>query len=140
MNADQITGEKVHILMRRRGIQQQALAEVLDLTQTSVSRKILGKRSWTVDELLATAQFLDVPITELLPGDEYAPVLTGRGRDVRPKGLEPLTFWFVVFGMPNMACDIDAEYAALCAADVNDPVEYNRRVHLGLAAQPNRSE
>jgi transcriptional regulator with XRE-family HTH domain len=99
MNADEITGERVHILLRRRGIQQQELADVLGLTQTSVSRKILGKRSWTLDELLATCQFLDVPVTELLPGSEYAPVLAGRGRiaDVaRPKGLEPLTFWFGV--------------------------------------------
>jgi transcriptional regulator with XRE-family HTH domain len=96
MNADEITGEKVHILLRRRGIQQQELADVLGTTQTSVSRKILGKRSWTLDELLATCQFLNVPVTEILPGHEYAPVPAGRGRmsDVaRPKGLEPLTFW-----------------------------------------------
>jgi transcriptional regulator with XRE-family HTH domain len=98
MNADQITGEKVHILLRRRGIQQQELADVLGIAQTSASRKILGKRSWTLDELLATAQFLEVAVTDLLPGNEYAPVPTGRGRIadvVRPKGLEPLTFWSV---------------------------------------------
>lgn len=85
---------------------------MLGTTQTSVSRKILGKRSWTLDELLATCKFLDVPVTELLPGSEYAPVPMGRGRmsDVaRPKGLEPLTFWSVAD---------DAAYAALCAEAV----------------------
>lgn len=97
MNADQITGERVHILLRRRGIQQQELADILGLTQTSASRKILGKRSWTLDELLATARFLGVPVTELLPEDDYAPIPVGRGRSgdiARPKGLEPPTFWF----------------------------------------------
>lgn len=94
MNADQLTGERVHVLMRRRGIQQRALAEELGMTQTSMSRKLLGKRSWTLDEVLATALFLDVEVTALLPGHDYAPVLEGRGRIgvARPEGLEPPTF------------------------------------------------
>ena len=97
MNADELTGERVHLLLRRGGIQQQALADVLGITQTSMSRKLLGKRSWTLDEVLATARFLSVQVADLLPGNDYAPVLEGRGRVgvVRPKGLEPLTFWLV---------------------------------------------
>lgn len=94
MNADQITGEKIHILMRRRGMSQGELAPHLGIDQSSMSKKLYGKRTWTLDELLAVAQVFDVPITELLPGDDYTPVLEGRGRvGARSKGLEPPTFW-----------------------------------------------
>ena len=116
MNADQITGERIHILMRRRGINQDALSPVLGgIAQASVSRKILGKRSWTLDELLAVALFLDVPVTDLLPGNDYDPAPAGRGRngDVRPKGLEPLTFWL---GVGEWTPEDEALYRAEVAA------------------------
>ena len=97
MNADQITGERIHVLMRRQGMTQGELAGHLKIDQASVSKKLYGKRTWTLDELLASAKALDVPVTELLPGDDYAPVLVGRGRErsVRLEGLEPPTFWLV---------------------------------------------
>lgn len=93
MNADALTGERVHLMMRRRGIAQAELAEKLGMTQTSMSRKLLGRRSWTLDELIATARFLEVDIAEVLPGNDYVPVLEGRGRvGVRPERLELPTF------------------------------------------------
>lgn len=98
MNADQIAGEKIHLLMRRRGIAQAELAPHLGIDQSSMSKKLYGKRTWTLDELLTVARVLDVPITDLLPDDEYAPVPAGRGRMsgvVRLEGLEPPTFWLV---------------------------------------------
>lgn len=96
MNADQITGEKIHILMRRRGMSQGDLAPHLGIDQSSMSKKLYGKRTWTLDELLTVARVFDVEITELLPGDDYTPVLEGRGRvGARSKGLEPPTFWMV---------------------------------------------
>lgn len=92
MSADQITGELVHVAMRRRGLQQRELAEVLNMTQTAVSRKMLGKRCWTIDELLAVSRWLDTPVTDLLPAREYEPAPGGVRGEVRLKGLEPPTF------------------------------------------------
>lgn len=95
MNADAITGERVHILMRRRGMSQADMAEHLLIDQSSMSKKLYGRRTWTLDELLTTARVFGVPVADLLPGDDYAPVLSGRGRvgsGVRSKGLEPPTF------------------------------------------------
>ena len=96
MNADQIIGERVHILMRRDRISQEQLGQALGIAQASASKKLLGQRGWTVDELIAVARFLDVQVTDLLPGNDYAPVLVGRGRvgSARSKGLEPPTFCF----------------------------------------------
>lgn len=95
MNADEIVGERVHVLMRRRGMAQLELADTLGINQSALSKKLYGRRSWSLDELLAVARELNVEVTELLPGNDYAPVLEGRGRSgvARPKGLEPLTFW-----------------------------------------------
>ena len=103
MNADQIIGERVHILMRRDKISQEQLGQALGIAQASTSKKLLGNRSWTADEIIATARFLGVPVSEILPDDNYAPVLEGRGRGAaRSKGLEPPTFWLVaVDGAPN---------------------------------------
>ncbi|WP_162238895.1 helix-turn-helix domain-containing protein [Microbacterium sp. Leaf320] len=107
MNADQITGELVHLAMRRRRVTQAALGDALGITQAAMGKKLYGRRSWTIDEVLAVADYFGVPVSEFLPGEDYKPVLSGRGRvnaetastevktvsdSVRPKGLEPLTF------------------------------------------------
>ena len=80
MNADQIAGELVHIEMRRRRISQAELGEVLGISQAAAGRKLYGTRSWTLDELLATARFLNVNVADLMPGHDYAPAPAGRGR------------------------------------------------------------
>lgn len=94
----------MHILMRRQGMTQSELAQHLHIDQASVSKKLYGRRTWTLDELLAAAMALDVPVTDLLPGDDYAPVLVGRGREVsrarrdsnpQPSDWESDTFWTV---------------------------------------------
>lgn len=82
MNADQITGEKIHIIMRRRGMVQADIAPHLDIDQSSMSKKLYGKRSWTLDEILTVAKVLDVPVTELLPDADYEPNPSGRGREL----------------------------------------------------------
>jgi len=80
MNADQLVGERVHVLMRRARIGQEQLGQVIGIAQASVSKKLLGQRSWTLDELIAVARFLEVEPADLLPGPDYTPVLEGRGR------------------------------------------------------------
>ncbi len=95
MNADQITGEHIRVLMWRDKISQEHLGEVLGISQAAAGKKLRGERTWTLDELLAAARFLKVDVTELLPGSDYAPVPAGRGRSgvvARLEGLEPPTF------------------------------------------------
>lgn len=107
MNADQIAGEHIHVLLRRQGIAQTELADALGINQSALSKKLYGRRTWMLDEVIAAARFLRVSVDELLPGNDYAPVLAGRGRsgDVRPKGLEPLTF---CFGDTPLADEVEA--------------------------------
>lgn len=66
--------------MRRARISQEQLGHELGIAQASAGKKLLGLRGWTVDELIATARFLGVPVEQIMPEDDYAPVLTGRGR------------------------------------------------------------
>ena len=96
INADYLVGEHIHLLMRRNKITQVELSKELNIAQPSLGRKLFGLRSWTIDELLATAKYFNVPLSDLMPGDDYSPVLSGRGRHVRPEGLEPPTFCFGV--------------------------------------------
>lgn len=80
--ADAVVGRNVHILMWRSGMPQRTLALALDIDQSALSKKLHGRRTWTVDELLATAVVLQVSVAELLPGAEYEPRPAGRGRTV----------------------------------------------------------
>jgi transcriptional regulator with XRE-family HTH domain len=68
LNADEIVGERVHQLMWRRQIPQRELAEQLRLDQSTLSKKLRGRRTWMLDELLTAARFLGVEYTDLMPG------------------------------------------------------------------------
>ena len=48
-------GERVWWALRKRGITQSALAEQLGMSQTTLSRKMLGKATFYPDELVALA-------------------------------------------------------------------------------------
>lgn len=65
MNAQ--VGELVHQHMWRNKVTQTALAAILGISQPAVARKLRGERPFSVDELLAAAEFLNVAITEFLP-------------------------------------------------------------------------
>lgn len=82
LNADGLVGQTVHLLMWHAGIPQRELATQLALNQSALSKKLRGRRSWTLDELLTTARVLHVPVSELMPGDDYQPIPAGRGRAV----------------------------------------------------------
>lgn len=53
--------------MARMGVTQSQLASHLGMAQAAVSRRLRGETSWRVDELQAVADFLDVPVSALLP-------------------------------------------------------------------------
>lgn len=81
--ADVIVGERVLLALHRRKMSKRALAEILDVSDASVGKKINGFSTFSLDELLMLAKVFEMPVTELLPGDDYEPVLTGRGRKGR---------------------------------------------------------
>ncbi|WP_425579785.1 helix-turn-helix domain-containing protein [Tsukamurella strandjordii] len=66
--------------MWRRQMQVKDLAPAIGATAVSLGRKLRGERTWTIDEVLAVARALNVPITDLLPEDDYDPAPYGRGR------------------------------------------------------------
>lgn len=58
--------------MARRGVKQIDLAAELGLSQTGVSKRLLGKTPFTINEIAIVAAFLNVPLTQLLPIEETA--------------------------------------------------------------------
>lgn len=46
-----------------------SLADKLGITAATMSTKIAGKTSWSVEDLVKTAAFLDVSISDLLPNE-----------------------------------------------------------------------
>jgi transcriptional regulator with XRE-family HTH domain len=55
--------------LARRRIPQARLAQLLGMTQVSVSRRLTGQTPITVDELVTIAGFLELPISQLLKDD-----------------------------------------------------------------------
>jgi transcriptional regulator with XRE-family HTH domain len=53
--------------MARSGITQGILASRLDMSQSAISRRLIGDADWTVDELVRAAEVLGCPLRALLP-------------------------------------------------------------------------
>lgn len=64
-----IIGANVRAEMARRGVTQAKLAAALGLSQPSVSARLRGVTPFDVDELHTVADFLGVPLSDLLPAD-----------------------------------------------------------------------
>ncbi|MGA5542729.1 helix-turn-helix domain-containing protein [Mycobacterium sp. NPDC051198] len=52
--------------MARRGVSQTKVAGVLGLSQSAISARLSGRTPFDVNELVAIADYLDVPITALI--------------------------------------------------------------------------
>jgi len=83
---DAVIGERLHTWMWRNRISQVDLAARLGISQPSIGRKLRGESAWSAGELARAAATLGVPVGWFF----------GEAEDVRPKGLEPLTFWSVL--------------------------------------------
>lgn len=66
MTTNEAIGQRVHSLMWNQRITQEALALALGISQTAVSKKVRGKRPWSVDELLAASIVLGTKPSEIL--------------------------------------------------------------------------
>ena len=62
------TGANVRAEMARRGVSQTALAQTVGLSQTAISKRLRGATPFDVNELIAVAAALDVPLSALLSG------------------------------------------------------------------------
>lgn len=71
------TAENVRAVMARKRKRGTELARVLHLSQTAASRRMNGQTPIHVDELISVAEWLNVPVTDLLP--ETASRLHTRG-------------------------------------------------------------
>lgn len=72
-----IAGE-IEVLMLQRGRRKRSeLGKVLDLSAPSISRRLNGEISFTVDELETVAAWLDVPVSQLLNAGNPALVREG---------------------------------------------------------------
>lgn len=62
--------EEVRALLARRRLSQSKLAAALGLSQAAVSRRLSGEVPFDVNELAATARYLDVPLGQLVASSE----------------------------------------------------------------------
>lgn len=59
--------EEIRALMGRRRVSQKQLGEFLGYTQGTMSKRLNGSKSWTIDELDAIAGYFSVGLADLLP-------------------------------------------------------------------------
>lgn len=68
----QIAAAEVRAELARRRIPQSALAYTLKMSEVSISRRLRGETPFDINELVAVAEFLQVPVTRLLPTTGHA--------------------------------------------------------------------
>ena len=65
-------GRTVRAELARRARSQQWLGEQLGISQANVSRRLLGKTPFDVEELVAIAEALEMDVHDLLPRTQVA--------------------------------------------------------------------
>ncbi|MFZ2172766.1 MAG: helix-turn-helix transcriptional regulator [Rhodococcus sp. (in: high G+C Gram-positive bacteria)] len=65
--ADNVRGEAA-----RKRISQRQLGEAIGLSQQSLSRRLLGRTAFDVNELSAIAEYLDIPVSTLISENSTA--------------------------------------------------------------------
>ena len=68
----QQVGANVRAEAARRGISGSQLARTVGLSQSAMSRRLIGARAFTVTELAAVAAALGVPTSALMPAEVAA--------------------------------------------------------------------
>ncbi|WP_207634428.1 helix-turn-helix domain-containing protein [Candidatus Frankia alpina] len=60
--------ETIRLLMTRTGVRQIDLAEVLGMTQGSLSYRLQGYSNWKIDDLVKVAAHFGLTVSELISG------------------------------------------------------------------------
>lgn len=89
-------GERLHTWMWRNRVPQTGFADVLGISQQSLGRKLRGDSAWSAGELRRAGLVLRVSVGWFFGETEEEPV--------RPKGLEPPTFWSGVWRRLRARC------------------------------------
>jgi predicted transcriptional regulator len=63
-----VTGANVRAEMARRGMSQATIGKLLGISQASVSSRLRGTTPFNINELVAIAAYLDVPLAVLTDG------------------------------------------------------------------------
>jgi transcriptional regulator with XRE-family HTH domain len=95
-----VVAEEIRVLMARRGVRQQVLAQLLGISQSQFSKRMLSKIVFDIEEIGKLADFFGVDMSELVGGQRTTPPPAGPGEgiwanngSVRHQGLEPRTRW-----------------------------------------------
>lgn len=70
--ASLIVSAKVRGVLAEQSVRQGDLAAMLGLVAQSLSARMTGRTPWRVDEVVAMAAALQVPLARVLPLDELA--------------------------------------------------------------------
>ncbi|MDP5182135.1 helix-turn-helix transcriptional regulator [Blastococcus sp. BMG 814] len=73
VNVSSDTADAVRAELARRRQSGRDLAAALGWSERTTSRRLSGQLPFTVDEILAVARYLGVPLTTLLPTEEQVP-------------------------------------------------------------------
>lgn len=63
----EIVAAEVRAELARRKIPQSGLVSVLGMSEVSISRRLRGETPFDVNELVAVAEFLGVPVATFMP-------------------------------------------------------------------------
>jgi transcriptional regulator with XRE-family HTH domain len=84
---DEAFGRTVHMVMFDKRVTQSQLAQQIGVDQSTLSKKLRGKRSWTLDEMISVADALRVDARDLLSSmwsDPGTPQAAERGDLTNP--------------------------------------------------------
>lgn len=70
LSPSEATGSRIRHLLKKSGRTQQELGEAIGVAQQGVSKRLIGQIPFDVNELVAAASFLDVPLSDLIPSDK----------------------------------------------------------------------
>ena len=70
---------EVRAVLARKRISQRQLAKALGLTQPVIWRRLRGDVQFSVDELQAVAEFVEVPVSTFFPVDAATPAAVPAG-------------------------------------------------------------
>lgn len=76
---DVAVGRRVHMMMWEQRITQTALGRAIGLDQSGLGKRLRGERGWSLDDLAAVADELDVTIAYLVGETKEAPTPKGGG-------------------------------------------------------------
>jgi transcriptional regulator with XRE-family HTH domain len=92
--ADVVIGSRIAHIMWLDDVTQTQMASDMRMDQATLSRKLRGERKWSAAEIVRASKVLRIRIAWLF--GEVPEARSDGVESVRPKGLEPLTFWSVV--------------------------------------------